>query len=167
MAHVIATRPIPVPASRVWALITDFDRLPDWHHTVSEVTAENANRGLGARTRLATYDGGTMVQEVSQLDEARRVLSLDVFELPMPFASMQVEFRVEAADPDSCTVYFEADYALSGGIFGATLDVLLVRSAIRKEHDSLLECLEDHLLNGVFIGNKGARLPAPVIAKAG
>ena len=75
MGQVIVSRNFPFSADQVWAKLTDFENIQDWHRSLSTTQVEGP-RGVGLKRRVTMYDGHEMYEEVTQFDPTRRTISL-------------------------------------------------------------------------------------------
>jgi uncharacterized membrane protein len=62
---------IDAPADRVWAVIRDAERWPEWTASVTQVTMLDGPLRLGARARISQPRIPTVVWTVTELDEGR------------------------------------------------------------------------------------------------
>jgi hypothetical protein len=160
MSNVTVTRYMSnVTPEQVFSAVTELHRLADWNRSVSSSEPVGAERGVGAQVSLTLPDGHQMTEEITSYDPVARRHTFIITNMPAPFASMTGDMSCTPAE-GGCEFRFETDYTLRGGIFGAAIDVLVLRAALRKEHERILEDLEHHLSTGEHIGQDGQRLAA-------
>jgi ribosome-associated toxin RatA of RatAB toxin-antitoxin module len=63
MAKVSSTTELPVSAKTVWAVIGNFNALPDWHPAVEK--SELKNKDGGTLRKLSLVGGGTIEEKLS------------------------------------------------------------------------------------------------------
>ena len=82
MASTSVSRIVPATPERVWELIGGFDSLPDWMPFIRASTLQERGR----TRRLATADGGEMVERLMAFSEAERSYSYAIVQGPFPVA---------------------------------------------------------------------------------
>ena len=152
MNHVSATTVVHVPIDRVWLTLADVGTIADWHPGVARSPVLTANRtGLGATRRIELYDGSTVVEEVTSLDESCSV-TVTMSEHAMPLSHGTATFKVEADGSDRTRVTMMMDYKMKYGPVGWLMNVLMLRRIMKKLLASVLAGLDHHLVTGEHIG---------------
>jgi len=152
MSQLSATTVVHAPIDRVWQTVADVGTIAEWHPGVAHSPVLTANRtGLGATRRIELYDGGTVVEEVTSLDEGRSV-TVTMSEHAMPLSHGTATFEVEADGNDRTRVTMMMDYQMKYGPFGWLMNVLMLRRIMRKLLASVLAGLGHHLVTGEHIG---------------
>lgn len=141
MPRPFASTVVPATADEVWALVRDFDGLPGWHPAIdaSELTAGGPAE-VGAVRRLTLTDGGTVVERLVGLDDARRSYTYEILESPFPIRRYVSTIRVAPVTADGHAFVewwteFDADGAdeaglsstFADGVFGTGLAALRIR----------------------------------------
>ncbi len=147
MAHIRREIEIRRPPEEVFAVLTDFDRLPDWATIVAdtrEVSERPLRIGCTFRQRLRVLG--------QELETSWRVTDLDAprtvaYEATGPAGSRMDMRQTVQPVPGGSTLTLEVDYDLPGGPIGEALDRLVVHSQNEGEAERSLEQLRG-LLEG-------------------
>jgi hypothetical protein len=114
MLEVLRSAVIPAPAGRVWALVRDFNAMPQWNATIRSSTIENgpADR-IGCRRVLTFDDGGIWTHELTGLSDPEMTLSYAIVGIPvvtkLPMRSYRATIRLEPiVDGDQCFIAWRA-----------------------------------------------------------
>ena len=110
MLEVYRSSVIPAPAKRVWALVRDFNAMPEWNATIQSSAIENgpADR-IGCR-RLLTFDDGSLwTHELTGLSDAEMKISYAIVGAPaltkLPMRNYTATIRLEpVTDGDQCFI---------------------------------------------------------------
>ena len=103
MTKVSSSADLPVPAATVWAVIGNFNALPDWHPAVekSELKKEDG----GTLRKLSLMGGGTIEEKLEQIDDKERLYTYSILSGPLPVSNYTATLRVRGDDKGSgCTV---------------------------------------------------------------
>lgn len=85
-----------------WGAISDFCSIQDWHPIIA-ACEEFDDSGKTMRT-LTTGDGGQLLEELNDLDDAGRAMTYSIIESPLPIADYTSTMMVaEAGDGASIT----------------------------------------------------------------
>src|SRR5690606_1267165 len=113
MAKVSSTAELPVSAKTVWAVIGNFNALPDWHPAVEKSELEKKDGGTLRRLSLA--GGGTIEEELEKIDDKERRYSYSIVSGPLPVSNYTATLKVrEAADGTGCTVEWSSEFEAKG-----------------------------------------------------
>jgi uncharacterized protein YndB with AHSA1/START domain len=114
MIEVLRSSVIPAPAKRVWALIRDFNAMPDWNATIRSSVIENgpADR-IGCRRVLTFDDGSVWTHELIQLSDAEMTIAYAIVGTPpttkIPMRDYRAVIRLEPiTDGDHCFIAWRA-----------------------------------------------------------
>lgn len=114
MIEVQRSTPIAAPAERVWALLRDFNAMPEWNATIRKSVIENgpAHR-LGCRRILTFDDGSVWTHELTGLSDAEMTIAYTIVGMPLvtqtPMRDYHAVIRVEPAGAaDQCRVTWRA-----------------------------------------------------------
>jgi len=152
MNQLSTTTVVHAPIDRVWQTLADVGTIAEWHPGVAHSPVLTASRtGLGATRRIELYDGGTVVEKVTSLDEGRSV-TFTMSEHAMPLSYGTATFKVEADGNDHTLVTMMMDYEMKYGPFGWLLNVVMLRGIMKKLLASMLAGLDHHLVTGEHIG---------------
>ncbi len=86
MTHVYVSAVLPAPIDAVWALIGDFNSLPDWHPLVAASSIEGglSSRQIGCVRALDVIDdGGTIREQLITLSDQEHVCRYSILSGPM------------------------------------------------------------------------------------
>ncbi|ALE84510.1 polyketide cyclase [Pseudonocardia sp. HH130629-09] len=134
---------ITAPLAEVWPHVRDFGGLHRWHAAIAtcELIRGASGSEIGAQRRLTLADGGgTVVEELTALDERGHALTYEILESPFPvrryvstirlapvtavghtFGEWWTEFDADGADEGELAGMF------ANGVFAAGLAALAQR----------------------------------------
>ncbi|WP_243793496.1 SRPBCC family protein [Saccharopolyspora gloriosae] len=139
MTRSYASAVVPATADQVWALVRDFNGLPQWHPAIktSEIEAGASPAEVGATRRLTLADGGVVRERLVALDDTARAYTYEITEGPFPVRSYRSTIRVLPitatgqsfvewySDYDTDAAEEEKlDQVFGGGVFGTGLKAL-------------------------------------------
>src|SRR3546814_16076085 len=103
MTKVSSTAELPVSAKTVWAVIGNFNALPDWHPAVEK--SEMKKRDGGTLRKLSLVGGGTIEEKLEKIDakERRYTYSIVSGSLPVTNYTSTLKVRDDGSDK-GCTV---------------------------------------------------------------
>ena len=115
-----------------WDAISDFCSIKDWHPVIAECEQFDQD-GKTMRT-LTTGDGGELLEELHELDDAGMSMTYSIIESPLPIADYVSTIAVTAAG-DGATITWSSTFNAAGvsddealelmtGIYHAGLDSL-------------------------------------------
>jgi hypothetical protein len=114
MIEVYRTSVIAAPAPRVWALVRDFNAMPEWNATIRSSVIENgpADR-IGCRRVLTFDDGSVWVHELTQLSDTEMTIGYAIVGTPpgtkIPMRDYRAVIRLEPViDGDQCFITWKA-----------------------------------------------------------
>ena len=156
MATEKRTITIDAPASKIWAVLSDFSNIQMFHPNVQDVDQlSEVDRGLGAARRCNFYSGGSAVENITAWDDERHSFTCTVTEIAAPLEGITSSMWVEEIDSDRSEVHIEMDYTPKWGIFGRVLNVLVLQFALQSTFKKVLNGLQLHLETGKLIGRDG------------
>jgi hypothetical protein len=136
MIEVYRSSVIAAPAKRVWALVRDFNSLPEWNGTVSASAIEDgpADR-IGCRRVLSFDDGSIWIHELTDLsDQAMSISYTIVGTEAAPIRDYQATIRlIDITDGGLCAIEWRASFETddetgsrerAGAVFQAGFDGL-------------------------------------------
>jgi len=85
MAKVYTSSVIGAPAQQVWAIVRDFNALPDWHPAIAESRIEDGlpSDKVGCVRNFTLTDGGTIREQLLMLSDFDFTCSYAILESPM------------------------------------------------------------------------------------
>jgi hypothetical protein len=139
MIEVYRSSVISAPASKVWALVRDFNAMPAWNATIRASRIEDgpAER-IGCKRVLTFDDGSQWIHALTGLADAERTISYAIVGVPegskIPIRDYHATIRLIAVtDGDQCLIEwcarFETDNEAgvrdrAGAVFQAGFDGL-------------------------------------------
>lgn len=86
----------------VWALVRDFNAMPEWNATVISSRIENGpSSRVGCRRVLTFEDGSVWTHELTELGEERMEIGYRIVATPMPMRIPVWDYRATIkVDPD-------------------------------------------------------------------
>jgi ribosome-associated toxin RatA of RatAB toxin-antitoxin module len=111
MAKVSSSTDLPVSAKTVWAVIGNFNALPDWHPAVdkSELKKEN---GSTVR-KLSLVGGGSIEEKLEQVDDKERRYTYTILSGPLPVSNYTATLKVRDSDK-GCSVEWSSEFEAKG-----------------------------------------------------
>jgi len=145
MLEVYRSSVIPAPAKRVWALVRDFNAMPEWNATIRSSSIENgpADR-IGCRRILTFDDGSVWTHELTAFSDAEMTIAYAIVGTPpvtkIPMRDYRAVIRLEpVTDGDRCFIAWRATLETeqedavrerAGAVFEAGFDGLKHRMAV-------------------------------------
>ena len=105
-------------ADELWSCIRRFNGLPDWHPAIrsSEVVEGESEFAPGAVRVLTGTDGSTFRERLVALDDARRALTYEIVDSPLPVSGYRSTLRVRpVADTGGAFLTWSATFDAAGG----------------------------------------------------
>ncbi|PPS70042.1 MULTISPECIES: SRPBCC family protein [Streptomyces] len=84
-------------ADQTWAVVRQFNGLPDWHPAIraSEITGGGDGLTPGAIRVLTGVDGSVYRERLVDLDDTARKLSYEIVEAPLPVRGYRSTLHVQ------------------------------------------------------------------------
>lgn len=126
---------ITASASDAWGAISDFCSIKDWHPVIAGCEQFEQD-GKTMRT-LTTGDGGELLEELVEMDDAGRSMTYSIIESPLPIANYTSTIAVSEAS-EGATITWSSTFDAAGasdeealelmtGIYRAGLDSLMAQ----------------------------------------
>ena len=118
MLEVKLSVPIEASVEDVWAVVGNFNGLPDWHPWVTASVLEPAaGGGVGRRVTIAGGTAGRreLTERLVSFDTIRREWAYTVIAGPMPFADYIGRIRVTPSGAAMCTVEYAGRFTAAPG----------------------------------------------------
>jgi len=113
MAKVSSSAELPVSAKTVWAVIGNFNALPDWHPAVAK--SELQSKDGGTLRKLSLVGGGTIEERLEKIDEKGRRYTYSIVSGPLPVSNYTATLTVREAQTGSgCTVEWSSEFEAKG-----------------------------------------------------
>jgi ribosome-associated toxin RatA of RatAB toxin-antitoxin module len=147
-----STRVIAASVDQIWTVLRDVTTIDMWHPSVASVDLLSENPvGLSARRRCNFRDGTNVIEEVIELEEARRVrFRLSEFSLPMQ--RLEAEFCVEPDGNGATTTSFEICFVPKFGVLGKMLGAVVIRRKLSGVAAEVLAGLDNYVVKGQTAG---------------
>jgi len=111
MAKVSSATELPVPAATVWAVIGNFNALPDWHPAVAK--SELKKESGGTLRKLSLVGGGTIEEKLEQIDDKERLYTYSILAGPLPVSNYTATLRVRDVG-NGCKVEWSSEFDAKG-----------------------------------------------------
>jgi len=111
MAKVSSSTDLPVPAKTVWAVIGNFNALPDWHPAVAKSELKEEN-GSTVR-KLSLVGGGSIEEKLEQIDDKERRYTYTILSGPLPVSNYTATLKVRDSDK-GCSVEWSSEFEAKG-----------------------------------------------------
>ncbi len=111
MVHLYASANIPVAIGRVWALMRDFNGLPQWHPMIrdSRIEDDQASDRVGCVRNFHTHDGGLIREQLLELSDHRHCMVYSILESGMGVSDYVATMRLRVVtDGDGCFAEWSA-----------------------------------------------------------
>jgi hypothetical protein len=122
---VTKTIDLPASAGDVWAVVGDFNGLPNWNAGVERSELSNG----GKRRTLYLKIGGTVVEDLLDHDNAARRMSYSIIESAVPVGRHKATLTVHERGPGQSMVHWTCEFEPKGapvemveGIFSRIFD---------------------------------------------
>ncbi|MFG2646822.1 SRPBCC family protein [Streptomyces sp. NPDC048436] len=105
-------------ADETWAVVRQFNGLPDWHPAIRASEIIGGGNGLtpGAVRLLTGVDGSVYRERLVGLDEVDRKLSYEIVEAPLPVRGYRSTLHVQpVADTGGAFLSWHATFDPAGG----------------------------------------------------
>ena len=131
--NVASSRDINAPAEKVWAVIGDFNSLPQWHPAIA--ASRLVTEGGATWRRVTLVDGSELSERLDSHSDSERTYSYAIPEGPLPIRDYHSRIAVKEAGAGRCLVEWSAHFVAFGvpdsvaeaeilGIYLAGLDAL-------------------------------------------
>jgi hypothetical protein len=113
MAKVYASTVIPAPASEVWAVVRDFNGLPDWTKFVVESRIEHhkAADQIGCIRNFRLKDGGRIRERLLALSDYEMSCTYSILESPMGVENYVATLRlIPVTETDHAFAEWSAEF---------------------------------------------------------
>lgn len=146
MVKVYASSIIDAPPARVWAVIRDFNGLPDWHPLIAQSRIENGEPAdkIGCVRNFTLKDGGTIREQLLTLSDYDYTCAYSILSSPMGVENYVATLRlVPVTDGNRSFIEWTAEFdcergrerelerQIGHGVFQAGFDALKGRVAGR------------------------------------
>ncbi|MCJ8313245.1 MAG: SRPBCC family protein [Saccharospirillaceae bacterium] len=160
MQSVSKTQQIDVPATRLWEIISDFQRVDRFHPIVEKVDQIGPKEsGLGAIRVCNMYDKTSIKEEIIHWIDGQE-LSVKLTEGSFPFKAANATIQVKPNGSGTSEVSLTMEFDMKYGIFGKLMAVVMIKPMMKKLFGRVINSLSDHALTGKLVGKNGVLLAA-------
>jgi len=108
---------VGAPAQDVWAVVGNFNGLPDWHPWVEASVLEPAAGGIGRRVTIVGGTAGRreLTERLVSFDARRREWAYTIVAGPTTFADYVGRIRVKRAGAATCRVEYAGRFTAAPG----------------------------------------------------
>lgn len=127
MPEVFVSSVIPAQADAVWAVIRDFNALPDWHPGIaqSRIEGDRASDSVGCIRNFQLADGGTIREQLLALDDTERRCVYTILESPLPLWDYVARLRLlPVTDGGRCYAEWTAEFACNSSDADGLVDTV-------------------------------------------
>jgi hypothetical protein len=113
MIHVYASASFPTAVEHVWAVLRDFNGLPQWHPMIRDSRIEEAQPAdrVGCIRNFHTHDGGLIREKLLALSDHRHTMVYSILESGMGVTDYVATLRLHAVtDGNGCFVEWLAEF---------------------------------------------------------
>ncbi|MEM9471108.1 MAG: SRPBCC family protein [Pseudomonadota bacterium] len=136
MLNVHESAVLSAGAAEVWAAISDFGNLAEWHPAA--VTSTTENRGEDTIRVINISGGGVLTEKLEAHSDETMSQSYSIVDGPLPVSGYLSTIKVTAGDDGRCTVDWSGEFDADGaddetakkiisGIYTAGLSALTKR----------------------------------------
>lgn len=111
MAKVSSSTELPVSAKTVWAVIGNFNALPDWHPAVAKSELKKED-GSTVR-KLSLVGGGSIEEKLEQIDDKERRYTYTILSGPLPVSNYTATLKVREGGK-GCSVEWSSEFEAKG-----------------------------------------------------
>jgi len=109
---------IEAPLREVWALIRDFNSLPQWHPAIagSEIEGSRENCAIGCVRKLKLKSGEVVREQLLELSDVRTCFTYNILESDVGLLDYVAELALlPITDHDQCLAIWTANFRTSPG----------------------------------------------------
>ncbi len=111
MLEVVRQATVAADAQTVWALVSDFGNIADWHPACSASLAETV--GDAVHRTITVGDGARLIEKLDLKDDATMTLEYSIIEGPLPVSDYRSSLSV-AANESGSTLTWSGRFAADG-----------------------------------------------------
>lgn len=139
MIEVSVAQRFASPAAAVWALVRDFNALPEWIPGIRDSALSGTGIGCTRRLDISAMGGRWVVERMERLDDAARILVYTIVDGSLPLKNYTSTMTVEdAPEGRGCALRWHAAFdpkdasdreaeAFVRGAYGAGIETLKTR----------------------------------------
>ncbi len=141
MVKVYTSTVIDAPAEQVWAIVRDFNGLPDWTPFCAESRIEGGEPAdrIGAVRNFRLKDGGVLREKLLMLSDYDYQCSYSILESPLGVTDYVATLKLSpVTDGDRCFAEWSAEFNCAAGREGE-LSQLIGQGVFQGAFDTLKE----------------------------
>lgn len=111
--HLYASASFAVAIERVWAVMRDFNGLPQWHPMIrdSRIEEGQVSDRVGCIRNFHTHDGGLIREQLLELSDHRHSMVYSILESDMGVSDYVAKIRLRAVtDGNGCFAEWSAEF---------------------------------------------------------
>lgn len=127
MERIFISRVIHADAEAVWAVLRDFNGMPEWHPAIADSTIEDdrAADAVGCVRSFHLADGGHIREQLTELSDADRRMRYIILESPMPVTGYDANIEVLPITEDGTSlVVWKAEFEVPAAEARTTVDTV-------------------------------------------
>ncbi|OUR74642.1 hypothetical protein A9Q78_00015 [Methylophaga sp. 41_12_T18] len=160
MTSINKTLLIQASAQQAWAVIADFGNVYKFHPKVKQSPLlGDKNTGLGAMRRCDFYDGGSVVETITDWQPGKK-MTVALSEMNMPLKWANASLIVNATGANQCEVTINMEFAVKMGPLGWIMAQVMMKPMMAGMFKQVIKALETHLQTGKEIGKNGKPMAA-------
>ena len=158
MQKISKTVTMKFPATQIWDIVSDFQRVDRYHPIVEKVDqiGTKAN-GLGAMRVCNMYDKSSIKEEITHWIDGQE-LSVKLTEGSFPFKSANATVRVKPSGAEQSDVTLVMEFDMKYSVLGKAMAAVMIKPMMKKVFGQVLKGLSDHASTGQLVGKDGVLL---------
>jgi ribosome-associated toxin RatA of RatAB toxin-antitoxin module len=158
MQNVSKTVTMAIPATQIWEIIADFQRVDRYHPMVEKVDQIGTKKnGLGAMRVCNMYDKTSMKEEITHWIDGQG-FSVKLTEGSFPFKFANATMQVKPSGTNHSDVTLEMEFDMKYGVLGKAMAAVMIKPMIKKMFGTVMKSLNDHASTGQLVGKGGVLL---------
>jgi ribosome-associated toxin RatA of RatAB toxin-antitoxin module len=158
MQTISKTVTMAIPATKIWEIISDFQRADRYHPMVEKVDQIGTKEtGLGAMRVCKMYDKSSVKEEVTHWIDGQE-FTVKLTEGSFPFKSANGILKLMPSGAGHSKVTLTMEFDMKYGIVGKAMAAVMMKPMMKKMFGHVLKGLNDHASTGQVVGKGGVLL---------
>lgn len=143
MSKLYRSQTVSTSADNVWKQLADYEGIGKWNPNLNQSFLLNGSdkQGVGALRQCDLKDGKNWIRERVVEWKEGESYTVDIYEGTMPLKVAKATLGVKSLGNNQSEVFMEMEYTMKMGVVGAMMDVLMMRSMMKKNMDKVLSGL--------------------------
>lgn len=127
MERIFISRVIHASPDAVWAMLRDFNGMPEWHPAIADSTIEEgrAPDAVGCVRSFHLADGAHLREQLTALSDAERRMRYIILDSPLPVTGYDATIEVLPVTEDgSSLVVWKAEFEVAPAEAEATVETV-------------------------------------------